>query len=185
MSINDDKVRKCKTTFSMLDVEQACKNIGFDLSCGACAELFFTGSRTYEHEETCATWRDAARLEHAWKQFTAQPVQREVQTAEEYQDRLRATNATLRLTVAELTAERDGLEAERDRLGDTVDSLRATIAKLMRDDLQAELNRSRALLAAWELVVRAAQEAYDGVGMTLPLTGLVDAIRALPEEYRP
>lgn len=34
----------------------ACKNIGFDLTCGDCACLFYTGSRSgYEHDETCKT----------------------------------------------------------------------------------------------------------------------------------
>jgi len=38
------------------EVEIACKNIGYDLSCGACAERFFTGgSWGSEHDETCAT----------------------------------------------------------------------------------------------------------------------------------
>jgi len=38
------------------EIEVACKNIGYDLSCGACAERFFTGgSWGTEHEETCAT----------------------------------------------------------------------------------------------------------------------------------
>src|SRR5579884_716045 len=38
---------------------QACKNIGFDLTCGACAALFFTGESVgvvpYEHDKTCTT----------------------------------------------------------------------------------------------------------------------------------
>jgi hypothetical protein len=38
------------------DLEVACKNIGYDLSCGACAERFFTGgSWGAEHNATCAT----------------------------------------------------------------------------------------------------------------------------------
>ena len=34
----------------------ACKNIGYDLTCGACAERFFTGGWWgSEHDESCAT----------------------------------------------------------------------------------------------------------------------------------
>lgn len=34
----------------------ACKNIGFDLTCEACACLFYTGhGGVYEHDATCAT----------------------------------------------------------------------------------------------------------------------------------
>jgi hypothetical protein len=32
---------------------QACKNIGFDLTCGRCAEIFFTGSAISQHDDTC------------------------------------------------------------------------------------------------------------------------------------
>jgi hypothetical protein len=38
------------------EVMIACKNIGYDLACGACAERFFTGgSWGSEHDEGCAT----------------------------------------------------------------------------------------------------------------------------------
>ena len=34
----------------------ACKNIGYDLTCGECACLFYTGHRgNYPHSETCKT----------------------------------------------------------------------------------------------------------------------------------
>ena len=33
----------------------ACRNIGFDLTCGACAALFYTGFGGEEHEPTCNT----------------------------------------------------------------------------------------------------------------------------------
>jgi len=34
----------------------ACKNIGYDLTCGACAEVFYTGgSWGVEHEPDCVT----------------------------------------------------------------------------------------------------------------------------------
>lgn len=33
----------------------ACKNIGFDLTCGSCACLFYTGSTGYECDRTCTT----------------------------------------------------------------------------------------------------------------------------------
>lgn len=35
---------------------QACRNIGFDLTCGACATVFYTGhGGVYAHEPTCST----------------------------------------------------------------------------------------------------------------------------------
>ena len=34
----------------------ACKNVGVDLSCGACAEVFFTGWRVHSCQESCVTW---------------------------------------------------------------------------------------------------------------------------------
>jgi hypothetical protein len=34
----------------------ACRNIGLDLTCGACACLFYTGhGGVYEHDATCKT----------------------------------------------------------------------------------------------------------------------------------
>ena len=33
----------------------ALKNIGFDLTCGQCASIFYTGSGTYQHDATCQT----------------------------------------------------------------------------------------------------------------------------------
>lgn len=34
-------------------IETACANIGYNLSCGACAALFFTGYGGYEHDAGC------------------------------------------------------------------------------------------------------------------------------------
>jgi len=34
---------------------QACKNIGFDIRCGRCAEVFFTGFTKSGHDDTCET----------------------------------------------------------------------------------------------------------------------------------
>jgi hypothetical protein len=49
-----------------LDTEQlvaACKNIGFDLTCGTCAEIFYTGgSSGHAHDPSCFT---ADRKSHA------------------------------------------------------------------------------------------------------------------------
>ena len=42
---------------------QACKNIGYDLTCGACAELFFTGVRLHRHDDACATVGKSDELE--------------------------------------------------------------------------------------------------------------------------
>jgi hypothetical protein len=33
----------------------ACKNIGFDLTCGSCAERFYTGSSMHAHDSRCAS----------------------------------------------------------------------------------------------------------------------------------
>ncbi len=41
------------------DLKQACKNIGFDLSCGECAAIFFTGSGGYSHDDSCTTHLEA------------------------------------------------------------------------------------------------------------------------------
>lgn len=35
----------------------ACSNIGFDITCGACVSVFFTGSNDAEHDLTCKTNR--------------------------------------------------------------------------------------------------------------------------------
>jgi len=44
--------------FSIDEIIAACENIGYDLSCGACAELFFTGACFHDHEDNCKTgWR--------------------------------------------------------------------------------------------------------------------------------
>jgi hypothetical protein len=34
---------------------EACRNIGFDLTCGACAELFYAGHPNPNHDEGCKT----------------------------------------------------------------------------------------------------------------------------------
>src|ERR1700677_5417728 len=53
--------RLCKCThttypmFTLDEVEKACKNIGFDLSCGRCAGILFTGSAAEEHDVGCTT----------------------------------------------------------------------------------------------------------------------------------
>lgn len=41
------------TTMTYAEVERACANVGIDLQCAACAELFFTGSTTHKHEAKC------------------------------------------------------------------------------------------------------------------------------------
>lgn len=40
----------------------ACGNIGYDLHCGACAELFFCGSTIHVHESDCNTIRQQAQV---------------------------------------------------------------------------------------------------------------------------
>lgn len=42
---------------------QACLNIGYDLTCGACAALFYTGTSPYEHDPTCQTVSSATLRE--------------------------------------------------------------------------------------------------------------------------
>lgn len=44
-----------EVVFTLPEVVRACKNIGYDLECGACAALFFTGSNDYEHKADCKT----------------------------------------------------------------------------------------------------------------------------------
>ncbi len=53
------KVFEERVEISFDDLKQACKNIGFDLSCGACAEVFFTGSSSHSHADSCATHSEA------------------------------------------------------------------------------------------------------------------------------
>lgn len=49
-----DESEPCGLSHAQL--KEACKNIGFDLRCGACAEVFFTGgSWGHEHDEGCET----------------------------------------------------------------------------------------------------------------------------------
>jgi hypothetical protein len=36
-------------------LHQACANIGYDITCGACAELFFTGVCMHPHDPSCTT----------------------------------------------------------------------------------------------------------------------------------
>ena len=48
--------------FSEHDLVEACKNIGFDLSCGRCASQFFTGSAPYEHDVECKTVKSYAEV---------------------------------------------------------------------------------------------------------------------------
>ena len=33
----------------------ACRNVGFDLRCGSCAALFYTGCNAYQHDDNCHT----------------------------------------------------------------------------------------------------------------------------------
>ena len=42
-----------RMTFDQL--VEACKNIGYDLNCGQCASVFFTGVGNFPHEHNCAT----------------------------------------------------------------------------------------------------------------------------------
>ena len=37
------------------EIKEACKNIGYDIGCGACAELFFTGSCGHECDPECTS----------------------------------------------------------------------------------------------------------------------------------
>lgn len=40
------------------ELVKACANIGYDLRCGACAELFYTGVRMNPHDEICTTFKE-------------------------------------------------------------------------------------------------------------------------------
>lgn len=44
------------------ELTQACRNIGFDLTCGACASLFYTGFGGYGHDETCKSHSSAGSM---------------------------------------------------------------------------------------------------------------------------
>lgn len=37
------------------DLERACLNIGYDITCGECASRFYTGTGGYAHSEECKT----------------------------------------------------------------------------------------------------------------------------------
>lgn len=52
----------------------ACKNIGFDIECGACAGLFYTGTSLGEHDPGCRT------VQHMFNAFEL--LQRLLQGAE-------------------------------------------------------------------------------------------------------
>lgn len=41
------------------ELRQACKNVGLDITCGACAEQFYTGPTSRDHDETCFSNREA------------------------------------------------------------------------------------------------------------------------------
>jgi transcriptional regulator with XRE-family HTH domain len=45
------EINKVGTTFTLREVTKACENIGYDLECGACAEIFFTNETHAKH--TC------------------------------------------------------------------------------------------------------------------------------------
>jgi len=45
----------------------ACKNIGFDLTCGACASLFYTGTSPYQHDAACKT--ESAYDRKKWQEY--------------------------------------------------------------------------------------------------------------------
>lgn len=47
------KSNSCNLTAEQLVV--ACRNIGFDLRCGSCASLFYTGYDGYQHDDNCHT----------------------------------------------------------------------------------------------------------------------------------
>lgn len=51
---------------------EACKNIGYDLSCGRCAGVFFTGSALGEsHDQKCASGYTSELLSAAVAWYTA------------------------------------------------------------------------------------------------------------------
>ena len=50
-------ITKVPAPMTYEDVVQGCKNIGYDLNCGQCASVFFTGSGNYPHSTDCKTER--------------------------------------------------------------------------------------------------------------------------------
>lgn len=50
------------TSLTVDQLAVACRNIGYDLACAACAATFFTGATTCRHDSTCRT----RRLDGSW-----------------------------------------------------------------------------------------------------------------------
>lgn len=46
-----------RVALTLPELEAACRNIGFDITCGACAAVFFTGIGASEHDAHCSTRR--------------------------------------------------------------------------------------------------------------------------------
>ncbi len=53
---------------------QACRNIGFDLTCGACAEQFFTGSAMHKHDPGCKTMKPIRSQVAEFHEMMGQPI---------------------------------------------------------------------------------------------------------------
>jgi hypothetical protein len=45
-----------------VELVAACRNIGFDLTCGQCASIFYTGVGVHPHDEACATVRASGSI---------------------------------------------------------------------------------------------------------------------------
>ena len=52
--MSTDERRPCGA-LDTAELVTACKNIGYDLTCGQCASVFYTGAGTYAHEPGCKT----------------------------------------------------------------------------------------------------------------------------------
>ncbi len=61
----------------MLTEEQlidACRNIGYDLTCGACAEQFFCGSHMHKHDPGCKTVKPIRSQVAEFHEMMGQPI---------------------------------------------------------------------------------------------------------------
>jgi hypothetical protein len=52
-------------TFTLSDIEASCRNIGYDLSCGACGGIFFTGASLVAH--TCGKPNPQVIVTTSWR----------------------------------------------------------------------------------------------------------------------
>lgn len=55
-------------------ISVACRNVGINLQCGACAEMFYTGSTTIEHDHSTLTYTDGLVRAAEWHEVWSKGV---------------------------------------------------------------------------------------------------------------